>query len=126
MNNKIERMENLAKDIYDWCIENELWGDNCIYFNGKAWASWADWHGEVGRKINDRLYEYDNKNPVVYFEYANPNTLSMSFEGVLNYVLNGYTAGCDKLINQFNKLFEKYGLWWEQGFAWTLSAYDDL
>lgn len=120
MNNN---MEMLARDIYNWCIENDLWGDNCIYFNGKAWASWDTWGGEVGKKIADNLYEYENKNPKDYFEYANPNTLSMSFEGSLNHVLNGYVRGWIKLEEEFSKLFNKHGYYYEMGYAWSLSAY---
>lgn len=118
------KMEKLATDIYKWCVKKNLWGDNCLYFNGKAWASWSTWHGEVGKKIGDRLYEYENRNPKDYFEYANPDTLSMSFEGGLNHVLNAYVSGWTKLEQQFSKLFAKYGLYYEMGYAWSLSAYE--
>jgi hypothetical protein len=70
------------------------------------------------------LYEYDDKNPCDYFEYGNPNTLSMSFEGSLNYILNGYTRGWVKLEEQFSKLFEEYGLYYELGHVWNLAAYE--
>lgn len=118
------KMELLAKDIYNWCIKKNLWDDNCIYFDGKAYASWSEWHGEKGKKIGDRLYEYENKNPRDYFEYANPDTLSMSFEGNLFHVLNGYVSGWTKLEQQFAKLFEKYGFYYEMGYVWNLSAYE--
>lgn len=117
-------MEMLAQDIYDWCIKNDLWGDNCIYFNGKAWASWDEWSGEKGKKIGDMLYEYEDKNPKDYFEYANPDTLSMSFEGALNHVLNGYVHGWTKLEEEFSNLFQKYNVYYEMGHAWNLSAYE--
>lgn len=26
----------LAIDIYEWCKKHDLWGDNTIYFDGKA------------------------------------------------------------------------------------------
>lgn len=117
-------MELLARDIYDWCVKNDLWGDNIIYFNGKAWSSSSDWGMASGQKIDEDLYEYENKNPLDYFEYANPNTLSMSFEGSLNHVLNGYVHGWVKLEAEFSKLFEKYGLYYEMGYAWSLSAYE--
>ena len=116
--------ESLAKDIYKWCKKKRLWGDNCIYFDGKAWASWSEWHGENGKKINENLYEYENKNPKDYFEYANPDTVSMSFEGPLNHVLTGYVYGWVKLESEFSKLFEKYGYYYELGYAWSLSAYE--
>lgn len=121
MENKIEL---LAKDIYNWCIKKNLWGDNIIYFNGKAWSSSSEWSGVNGKEIGDRLYEYENKNPRDYFEYANPDTLSMSFEGNLFYVLNGYVSDWTKLEQQFAKLFEKHGFYYEMGYAWSLSAYE--
>lgn len=119
MNNK----ESLAKDIYKWCKRRGLWGDNIIYFDGKAWAAWPDWHDEVGKKIDDDLYEYEDKNPLDYFEYANPNTLSMSFEGPLYEVLNACVHGWVKKESEFSKLFEKYGYYYEMGNAWNLAAY---
>ena len=114
----------LAIDIYEWCQKHDLWGDNIIYFDGKAWSNRETWGGVKGKKIAEDLYEYDDRNPEDYFEYANPETLSMSFEGGLNHVLNGYTRGWVKLEEQFGKLFEKYGLYYEMGYAWSLSAYE--
>lgn len=114
----------LAADIYKWCKANNLWGDNTIYFDGIAWSSSPEWNGEKGKRIDEDLYEYENKNPLDYFEYANPNTLSMSFEGPLNHVLNGYVRGWTKLEHQFSKLFKKHGYYYELGYAWSLSAYE--
>ena len=116
-------MELLAKDIYNWCIKRHLWGDNIIYFCGKAWSSSPEWSGTQGKQIAEDLYEYDGKNPKDYFEYGNPDTLSMSFEGPLYHVLNAYVGGWTKLESQFSKLFEKYGLYYEMGYSWSLSAY---
>ena len=119
-----KKMEVLAKGIYDWCIAKDLWGDNIIYFNGKAWSSSAKWGNDVGKKIADNLYEYQDRNPSDYFEYANPDTLSMSFEGPLNHVLNAYVPGWVKLEAEFGKLFEKHGYFYEMGHAWNLAAYE--
>lgn len=120
----IDRNGALARDIYNWCKKKGLWGDNCIYFNGKAWASWSKWGDENGNEIDENLYEYMNKNPIKYFEYANPETVSMSYEGALNHVLNGYVSGWVKLEDEFLKLFEKYGYYAEYGDAWNVSAYE--
>lgn len=116
------KYERLAKDIYNWCVEHELWDDNTIYFDGKAWSNLPTWGGEKGIKICEDLYEYANRNPKNYFEYANPDTLSMSFEGGLNHVLNEYVDNCLPLIEEFRELFHKYGLYWEFGNSWNLSA----
>ena len=124
MNNQ-EKAAALAKDIYNWCQKKGLWGDNIIYFNGKAWSSSKEWNGVQGKSIGDDLYEYEDKNPRDYFEYVNdPNILSMSFEGPLNHVLNAYVRGWVKLESEFMKLFEKYGLYYEMGNTWNLSAYE--
>lgn len=120
----MNKHESLARDIYSWCKENNLWGDNCIYFDGKAWASWPDWHGEIGKRIDEDLYEYENKNPKRYFEYANPDTVSMSFEGPLYYVLNAYVSGWTKREHELTELFNKYEYFYELGHAWNLSAYE--
>ena len=114
----------LAIDIYEWCKKYNLWGDNIIYFDGKAWSNCKECGGTKGKKIAEDLYEYKDRNPLDYFEYANPKTLSMSFEGSLNHVLNGYVHGWVNLEEQFSKLFKKYGLYYEMGHAWNLSAYE--
>ena len=114
----------LAIDIYEWCQKHGLWGDNIIYFDGIAWSNSETWNGEKGKKIAEDLYEYEDRNPSDYFEYANSKTLSMSFEGSLNHVLNGYTNGGWKLEEEFSKLFKKYGLYYEFGHSWNLSAYE--
>lgn len=116
--------ETLATDIYYWCMKHDLWGDNIIYFNGKAWSSSPTWGDAKGKQINKYLYEYENKNPKDYSEYANPDTLSMSFEGPLNHVLNAYVQGWTRLEREFAEIFKKYGLYYEMGYSWDLSAYE--
>lgn len=119
-----KNMEQLAMDIYNWCMKKGLWGDNIIYFDGKALSSSPEWSGVMGKQIAEKLYEYEGKNPRDYFEFANPDTLSMSFEGPLYHMLNAYIPGWVKLEAQFSKLFNKYGLDYEMGHYWNLSAYE--
>lgn len=119
----MNKNEALAKDIYKWCKKHHLWGDNTIYFNGKAWSSSATWDLDKGKQIAEDLYEYENRNPLDIFEYANPSTVSMSFEGPLYHVLNGYVSGWSKKQAELQKLFEKYGYYFEYGHAWNLAAY---
>ena len=118
------RNEKLAIDIYRWCKRKELWGDNCIYFDNIAWASWPEWKGEIGKEIDEDLYQYENKNPKDYFQFANPDTLSMSYEGRLYHVLNGNVRGWVKLESEFLKLFETHGYYAKYGNAWNLAAYE--
>lgn len=123
-NTVFSKYKLLAIDIYEWCKKHNLWGDNTIYFDGIAWSNSPEWGGVKGREVAEGLYEYKDKNPRDYFEYANSETLSMSFEGSLNYILNGYIPGWVKLEDQFQKLFKKHGLYYEMGHAWNLAAYE--
>ena len=112
----------LAIDIYEWCQKHDLWGDNILYFDGKAWSNSEEWSGVKGKKIAEDLYEYKDKNPRDYFE-GGSSLLSISFEGSLNHLLNGYISGWVKLADQFYKLFEKYGLVFEMYNSWNGNAY---
>ena len=45
----------------------------------------------------------------------------MSFEGPAYHMINGYGYG--GLVEKFSKIFEKYGVYYEQGNAWNFSCY---
>lgn len=122
---KLSKYESLAKDIYKWCKKKRLWGDNIIYFDGKAWSSSHEWNGEKGKKVAEDLYEYAERDPREYFGFANPDTLSMSFEGGLYNVLNGYVRGWSELEVEFEGIFARHGCYYELGHAWNLSAYEN-
>lgn len=121
---KAKVMENLAKAIFDWCKKHECWEENIIYFNGKAWSDSRSWGGTMGVAIGENLYEYADKNPLEYFEYANPKTLSMSFEGFLYDVLNGYDEWTFRLQDSFYELLKEHGYYYELGNSWNLSLYE--
>ena len=118
-----EQTEQLATDIFNWLVDHELWTDVCIYFNGKCWSTSDKINTEFC--YNERRYFEYKAEPKDYFEYVRePNILSMSFEGSLYDVLNGYVSGWAKLEDEFRKIFQKYGLYYELGYQWSLSAYE--
>lgn len=114
--------EKMAHEIFEFCNERELWDDAAIYFNGKALASWNEWNGEHGKEIAANLYEYEDKNPLDYCEYSNPETLTMTFEGMLYDVLNDFGYSFPSLYEDFGGIFEKYGYYFEMGHSWSLTA----
>jgi len=123
------RFGKLAWDIYRWCVKNDLWGDNIIYFNGHAITNCIQWGSEKANALlcpdpGAMLYYFKDKNPRDYFEYVNPDGLSMSFEGSLNHVLNAYTPGWAKLEEEFRKIFARHGCYYEMGHSWNLTTYD--
>ena len=114
-------IEEMANEIIAFLEKHELASDVSIYFNGKVMRSHDEWDENDNYKAIWTITE--NVNPHDYFEYCAFNhILSMSFEGALYDVLN-YTFG--KREQQFLAIFEKYGLYYEFGHSWNLSAYPD-
>lgn len=114
----------LAHTIIDWCKQHYVWEDCCIYFDGKAWATWDDWKDVKGIEIIEGVYEYADKNPKDYIEYANPDTITMSFEGGLYDILNANCYGWVKRYDEFEELFKPFGCYFELGYAWSFSVYE--
>jgi hypothetical protein len=107
-----EKNEKLANDIKSFLLKNKLAVDTRIYFNGMAYDS-----------VNS-TNEYEALNditPTDYFEYANNETVSMSYEGELYDLINHRTNS--KLYQKFEQIFEKHNCWFEFGYAWSLSVY---
>ena len=115
-----KKCEELATEIFEWLVKNEMWVDVRIYFNGKFWGTHNPETDEY--YYNEHKYYEGIADPRDYFEWVREpeNILSMSFEGPLYMELNGYNNY--HLTEQFTKIFEKYGLYWELGNAWNLTA----
>ena len=118
-------IETLAKEIVTFLETKELANSVDIYFNNKVIRSQGKWDADYNY-ISNWVTEED-VDPHEYFEYAAYNhILSMSFEGGLYDVLN-YAFG--RREEEFRAIFEKYGLYFELGNSWNLSAYpndDDM
>lgn len=106
---------NLARDICRWGQRKEILSDSRIYFNGKAWN-----YASGGKKttLTDIL-------PSEYFEYADDNYVCMTFEGPLYSILNYYTDSsyCNRMIEEFNNILDKHGVWYQLGNAWNCTLY---
>lgn len=115
-----KNIENLAKEIHAFLVKHELWVDVQIYFNGKCWST-CDYNDSKFCYNEDKYFEYE-ADPKNYFEYVREpeNILSMSFEGDLYEVLNGYWGA--KLEKEFSSILAKYGLYYELGNAWNLTC----
>ena len=102
------KIEKLANEIVEFLRKKDMLDGTCIYYNNKRMR-----YGEL---------EDGEFDPHDYFEYAAYNhILSMSFDGsVLHGVLN-YHGG--RIADQFDKIFAKYGLYYELGDSWNLTAY---
>lgn len=108
------RIEKMANEIMNFLKDKELDDGVLIYFNGK-------------RMRNDGV-EDGEFDPHDYFEYAAyKHILSMSFEGDFYYVINYYDSRdyCDRIINKFNAILHKYGVYYEKGNSWNLTVFPE-
>ena len=120
---KKRRNEALANEIREWLLDNEMWVDTYIYFNGKAYSTSDKETKKFYYNDRDHLIVLENEDPRNYFEYvADPHILSMSFEGPLYDVLNAYMPGWTRLEEEFRRIFEKYGVYYELGNSWNLTC----
>lgn len=118
------KIDELAREVMDFLIKNEIDNDVLIYYNNKRIQN-KHKYDESYNYIGSELVIEDNMNPHDYFECAWQHILSMSFEGSLYDCIN-YSG---KYIDEFNAILEKYGLYYEQYNAWNLSCYplkDDI
>ena len=105
-----DKIEELANKIRDLLIEEELWCDTRIYFNGKCYEAGSDGETRVIEKID----------PHDYFEYAG-DILSMSFEGPL---YDEFNCSRDwEFEGKFSDLLRECGYYYELGNAWNLTLY---
>lgn len=107
-----KQIEELAVKIRTFLLNNEIWTDTRIYFNGKAFCTSGD----------GSLTVIENIKPNDYFDYVNENhILSMSFEGRLYDILN--FGECYGIAESFSLMFKECGLYYELGDQWNLTCY---
>lgn len=112
----INRNEKLAQDIIDFLKKNNL--DMCVslLYNGKM----VDVDTGATKDIS---------SAGDYVDYFNDDTITMTFEGPLYNLLNGYwvfedDATYQKLYDEFENIFKKYNLFYDLGDYWNLTAYE--
>lgn len=115
-----ENMEALTLEIIEFLQQNQLFQDVNIFCNNKRFSSNYS-AGSIMEKTQLGIYYVmENRNAADVVEFNNPNTITMTFEGPLYHVLN---YGPEALEQKFLKVFEKYGLYYELGYAWSLATY---
>ena len=118
--------ERFAMKIIEWLAKRELWYEVAIYVNGKCYS--ADGYDKTKNPVQLQTpkggvtyYATDVPDPTVIVEYANPDLITMTFEGPLYQALN-YDSDMEQA---FMDLFDRHGLYFEYGYAWSLSAYEN-
>lgn len=129
-NSSPEDKEKVVMDLIHWLDTRDLFHDIRIYCNNKCWSSYYYPKNKMSNKsiINDPriarhvFYEETNITASDYIEYANDNLITMSFEGSLNHELN---YGNGRTEQELIAFFAKRGLYFELGYSWSLSTYEN-
>lgn len=119
-----ESIEKMAKEIRSFLIDNRIWIDVSIYFNGKCFTTGHD--GVFAYNDPDNLIVVENEDPRRITEYAG-KILTMTFEGPLYDCLNGNGEYSwqfeERIAKELSDIFEKYGCIYELGEAWNLTLF---
>ena len=117
-------MERMAFEVMKYLHDRKLWEDVDLYVNGKALSSHRIGTDGSGSKTSPDGVPYFEceRDVAVITEYCNPKTLTMTFEGPLYDLINHSMSG--KTMEDLNGIFSRYGLYAEQGHAWSLACYE--
>lgn len=118
-----EQKEQLALELIDYLISKGLFTDVTAYVNGRSYGTYDRENEKFYYNDKNHIVITENKDPRDCFEYVSKdNILSMSFEGPLYHVLNGY-SGPYTVYDEMGKICEKYGCYFELGNAWNMTCY---
>ena len=108
----IEKNELMAEDLKEMLLKYNIFYGTSIYFNNKR-VSYREGNLEVEEniKVED------------YLEWGNPDTISISYEGVdsLYLLVNGYAyeendkEKAAKVMNELRDIEKKYNRWFDLG-----------
>lgn len=109
--------------------KHELFSMVNLYTNGIHYRSDPPYHSEddsgwiTHRTPFGTYYETGPCDVTTIVEYNNPDTITVTFEGPLYMEYNGYTRHTD-ITEKIRKLADRYDLYPEQGYAWSLAFYE--
>ena len=117
--------KGLVDELIDYLNSGHMSDDVSIYEGGKVYTTWTTNPGEY-KPYRDGWYvsKANNIDPRDYVKYDNPDTISVHFEGRLYTELNYPEHGYD-VADELQDMFKKHGLYYELGYAWSLSGYED-
>lgn len=117
------KLEKLALELIEYLQQHDLFDMVHIYVNRKCFSDTRyDSMGTRHLSKYGAYYVKDNVNVKEMVEYSNPETITMTFDGILYDVINNGNGG---VTGDLNRMFKKYGLYYEQGHPWDFSLYYD-
>lgn len=120
-----QRNEKLMLDIIRYLQKHDLFYDVLIYVNGHRYASEKPDSMVMLDSGTGPYYDQGAYDVTKYIEYASPDILTISFEGPLYDALNYPETKAQYAVeDDLQNICAKYGLYFEQGYAWSLAVYE--
>ena len=120
-----KRNQNLMEDIINYCCQHEIFEEIHLYTNGHHYSSEPNSNAvECTTPQNHIYYDYGTIYIQASIEYSNDHTVTMTFEGPFYTMYNHHMFPFDYLEKDIINIADKYGLYPEQGYAWSLAFYD--
>lgn len=117
-----EKNEKLMFEIMEYLKKHNMFFDVGFYTNGKMYTNvdgYTRTKGEVKKHNGIEYVDWGERDVTEYVKYNNPSTVTMTFEGGFYEEFN-YGNGQAFLEG----IAEKYGLYPEQGYAWSVTFYE--
>ena len=125
---KEKRNMALMSDIAAYVDGLDELYDVGFYVNGHRYFTDLSLNADKPRvEVSDGVFMRDEGeyNVADYVEYCNPDTLTMTFEGPFYADYNGDVPGRGYQAEEdMTRIGEKYGLYPQQGYAWSLTFYE--
>ena len=131
------QIQNLADELLDYLVEHNLF-DHCrIYFNGKCYQDgFIETETYNASEVRMKFPKSEKSRPYTVFvlEDISPqkylggyagDILSISTFGELYSIINCLfeEENLEIIYSEIDAIFEKYGLGYELGYQWCLSAF---
>lgn len=110
---------HLMEELIDYLESVGAWGDTTAYCNGHRYGQ--NGCGELRKtKAGTSYRDKGCCNVSERLAFCNPDTVTLTFEGALYGHLNGT---CTDVPKRLNEIGWRYGMYYEQGYAWSLAFY---
>lgn len=120
---RYQQNEKFRDELIDYIDSLGSWYDVSLYCNGRRYVS-EGFGKDLPRCYTDAgtvYYDAGTCDVTACVEYANPESITMTFEGPFYSDLNENPSVGEKL----NEIGKKYGCYYEQGYAWSLAFYEE-
>lgn len=108
----MSEIKKLAQEIMQLLDKHEVGYQTAIYVDGTKYSQFqTEGHWDIAQGVRGSQYT----------EYANDETITMTFEGYFYEIMN--YGRMSYVLEEFNELVESFGYSYELGEAWNLALY---